>query len=326
MLQSCSTPKNAIYWVSGVKTECSAGAGKMQCLNVFKGEDLANATWQNFYSPIEGFSFEEGYFQKIEVKETKLDPSEVPADASTIKYKLIQVLDKKEDNRANLNNDWTLVKLNGAPLNRMVKAPTMNIDLSKKMISGNGGCNNFSGKIKSVTTTNITIDGLRFTKKACFNKNVEVEFQNALNTVVTYTLENDTVSFFDENGTNVLTFIKKKPVTYNQRLHDIWVTTKIEGGPLNRMVKAPRLEINLTEMRIMGNDGCNSFTGTIQNISETNIQFGPIAGTKKMCPKMETANKFNAALQKVKGYTLDKLTLTFVDENGNEMLSFLKVD
>ena len=39
----------------------------------------------------------QGYLYKIEVEEEQLDPQQVPADASSIKYTLVSVLEKNED-------------------------------------------------------------------------------------------------------------------------------------------------------------------------------------------------------------------------------------
>ena len=71
LLNACSNSKNKIFWVSGMKTECSGGAGKMQCLIVHKGKNLDEAIWENFYSPIEGFEFEEGFMKKLEIREER---------------------------------------------------------------------------------------------------------------------------------------------------------------------------------------------------------------------------------------------------------------
>lgn len=112
----------------------------------------------------------------------------------------------------------------------------------------------------------------------------------------------------------------------NQQLHDIWMVTSINEKPLNKMVSIPRLEINLTEMKIFGNDGCNDFTGTIKTATKTALAFNTIASTKKMCLKAGVEAEFYKAMNTVKGYSLKGLRLTFTDTDGNEILSFLKVD
>lgn len=325
LIQSCSSSKNRIFWVSGVKIECSSGAGKTACLNVHRGVDIANPNWENFYAPIDGFDFIEGYLQKIEVRETKLDNTEIPADASYVKYTLVKVLDQQKDNRTELNGSWKLVKINANPLNRMVVVPAMTIDLSKNILAAHGGCNDFSGKIKLLTQTSISLGEVAGTAKACINKNIETEFKQALNSIASYDVNNETLTFFNENDKEVLRFLKNEN-NGNISLHDIWVATRIEGNPINRMSPAPRLEINLTAMRVMGNDGCNDYSGEIKQASDNQLILGTLISTEKLCSKMETPNRYNTAMNKVKGYRLKERSLILVDDNGNEVLSFLKSD
>lgn len=212
ILNSCATRvKNySTFWVSGYKSEASAGAGKMMVLNVYRGENLKNAKWENFYAPIEGFQFEEGVSQKIEVKETQLDPAKVPADASSIKYELVKVLERQKDLRSSeIKGDWILVELDGGPINRMVKVPTAKIDISTRMISGFGGCNNYSGKIENLTSKDFKTDKVLSTMMACMEKNIEPEFGKALSEVETYKIKDGKLYFYNASGKNVLTFIRK---------------------------------------------------------------------------------------------------------------------
>ncbi|HBL80582.1 MAG TPA: heat-shock protein HslJ, partial [Aequorivita sp.] len=47
------------------------------------------------------------------------------------------------------------------------------------------------------------------------------------------------------------------------RLHDIWALKAINGEAIDRdnFQKQPVLEIHLNEMKIFGNDGCNTMFG-----------------------------------------------------------------
>ncbi len=69
--------------------ECSAGAGRMQCMQV---KESASAAWTNFYSNIEGFTYEPGYEYVLKVKTEKIENP--PADASSIKYTLVEQVSK----------------------------------------------------------------------------------------------------------------------------------------------------------------------------------------------------------------------------------------
>jgi hypothetical protein len=76
--------------IIGAQTvDCSAGAGRMKCLQV---KENASESWTNFYSNIEGFTYEPGYEYVLQVKTEKIDNP--PADASSIKYTLIKQVSK----------------------------------------------------------------------------------------------------------------------------------------------------------------------------------------------------------------------------------------
>lgn len=210
-----STDKTAetILFVNSAKVDCT-GVGAMKCLQTQESETLTN-DWKNFYGNIEGFEYEPGYIYKISVKKEKLDPATVPADASSIKYSLIEVLEKNIDEKMRLNDIWALKAIDGE---------------------------------------------------------------------------------------------------------------MIDTAELSRMQKQPVLEINLTEMKIFGNDGCNSMFGNLESLDEKNIAFGAMGGTKMACPNMELSSKYTTALSKTKTYKLDGLQLFFYDAEGNEVLKYQKAD
>src|SRR5680860_329100 len=85
-----------IYWINSYKVYCTGIAPQM-CLQIQKGKKLEPGTWQMFYSDINGFDWEPGFIYQIIVRENKIPPSQVPADASDITYTLVKQLDKQRD-------------------------------------------------------------------------------------------------------------------------------------------------------------------------------------------------------------------------------------
>lgn len=203
-----------IWWINGSKVDCS-GVGPVKCLQIQKSDTLQPGNWQNLYTEIEGFNFQSGYLYKVKISESKLEPSKIPADGSSIKYKLVEILEKMPDPRFALHDLWVLEAING-----------------------------------------------------------------------------ETV---------------KKPENDNQR-------------PL------PAIEINVTEMRVMGSDGCNRLTGSITKLENGEIELGPVAQTKKLCIDTDIPDRFNPLLSQTKKYHRDGLYLIFSDETGKELLRFKKVD
>lgn len=224
------------------------------------------------------------------------------------------------------SGSWTLATLNDSPINRMVAVPTLEIDTDAMRVFGNSGCNTYNGPLEALNSKEFKVsDKIASTMMACNTENIEGTYLQTLATATKYEVKNGMLKLYNKTGKNVLSFIKNTNVA-NQRLHDIWMVATIDGNPINRMVTVPRLEINLTEHKIFGNDGCNEYNGTIDQVSPTTIKFGKIASTRMMCENMDITNKFNAALGKVSSYKLDGLKLKLMDANGKEVLSLIKTD
>jgi len=76
------------FIVASQTVDCT-GVAPMKCLQVKEKE---SESWQNFYSNIEGFTYEPGYEYILKVKTEKI--ANPPADASSIKYTLIKQVSK----------------------------------------------------------------------------------------------------------------------------------------------------------------------------------------------------------------------------------------
>ena len=81
--------ENKILYVDSMLVDC-VGVGPQKCMKV---REDPNSNWQNFYDSIKGFDYAEGKSYKISVKVT--DVKNPPADASSKKYELIEILDQR---------------------------------------------------------------------------------------------------------------------------------------------------------------------------------------------------------------------------------------
>jgi heat shock protein HslJ len=208
LLQSCNSTKTETFWVNSYKTECDAGAGKMQCLLVNKNIDLENGDWQNFYNNIEGFTFKSGYFQQIKVKVTTLNSDEIPADASSLKYTFMEILNEQKDDRFALNDIWLVQKINGKNITTQTNLPQLEINVAKMQVMGTDGCNNFRGGIKTLTSTEIIFGNLASTRKMCMDMTTTNNFNKALHKTTHYKKENLKLLFFDKDGNEMLVLKK----------------------------------------------------------------------------------------------------------------------
>ncbi len=209
------TPKrgemeSVTYWVNSYRVDCT-GAGPMACLQIRREE---SGPWELFYSEIEGFEYVPGYIYRIRVREEPLDPAQVPADASSIRYSLVAMDEKNVDRTLRINDIWILRELEGREL-----------------------------------------------------------------------LETD----------------------------------------IPAANKRPYIEFHVRDRRYMGNDGCNSFRGSLEALGERELRLGPAMGTKMSCPDMTLPALFLQLLARVDGYEIVERGLRLM-EGDVEMLRFSKAD
>lgn len=221
LIIGCSpqTGKNAsanvyTYWIDSARVPCTSVVPQ-QCLRVKKGTEFATAEWQYFYGTIEGFDYEPGSVYQLRIKETPRSAADTPADASSIIYSLVEIVEKKPDAKLRLYDIWALEAIDGE----------------------------------------------------------EMDF-----------------------------------------------TDNAKG------LQHPSIEFNLTEMRVMGTDGCNRFQGAIDEISGTKLQLGGLFGTEMACPDMATPRQINQALSAVAAYDIKGLKLQLLDKSGKVLLRYRKVD
>ncbi|MCB0454035.1 MAG: DUF4377 domain-containing protein [Aequorivita sp.] len=206
---STEKAEETILYVNSSKVDCT-GVGKMKCLQTQESVTLKPNDWKNFYGNIEGFEFEPGYIYKLAVKKEKLDPATVPADASTLKYSLVKVIEKNKDEKMRLDDTWTLKSINNEAIDSETfkKQPILEIQLNKMKIFGNDGCNNMFGSIKSLNKNNITFGALGGTKMACPNMEISSKYTSALGKTKTYKIDDLQLYFYDADGNELLRFEK----------------------------------------------------------------------------------------------------------------------
>jgi heat shock protein HslJ len=77
-------------WVASENADCQ-GVSEQKCLLIKESND---EDWSLFYDDIEGFDWEKGYEYELLVTESKVKNS--PADASSIKWKLVKIISKEK--------------------------------------------------------------------------------------------------------------------------------------------------------------------------------------------------------------------------------------
>lgn len=210
---SCGGTKNermetVTYRVNSFRVPCT-GVAPMECLEIRRGD---SDSWQLFYSEIEGFAFEPGYLYRIRVREEKLDPTQVPADGSSIKYTLVAVVEKIPDPKLRLNDIWMLQEMEGLELTDEVlgeylNRPSIEFHLRDRRFMGSDGCNRFRGNLTSLGDRELQMGTAMSTKKSCGDMRLPDTFMKLLTRVDAYDLREGTL-ILSEGETELLHFRK----------------------------------------------------------------------------------------------------------------------
>ena len=166
-------------YVAPRTADCSVG-GRGECYLI---KSSADDNWVMIAEDIVGFEYEEGFVYRVLVKKIK-----VVDDFGTERsaYQIVEILEKNPYTGKKVKEEETSIKSTDYSLTRLVHGGTemsvpenivLSIDLEKKQISGNGGCNNFFGPIAFDGTSNVTIGPLGMTRKLCAGEELN-QFEN----------------------------------------------------------------------------------------------------------------------------------------------------
>lgn len=204
MLSCTQSAKNEYtYWVNSYQVNCS-GVGKMSCLLVQKADIAEVGEWQNFSSKIEGFEFEPGYLYKLKVKEEAVENP--PADASSIKYTLVEVLEKTEDPKFKINNSWLIISINGEAVEVGTGRENAALEFSipDMRMGGSNGCNRLMGSIQKFDDGIIEFGPIAGTMMMCPNMTIPEKLDATLPLIKLFELDGDQLILKDADENELI--------------------------------------------------------------------------------------------------------------------------
>lgn len=207
LLGSCSDKKEVeTYWVNSLRVACT-GEAPMRCLQVQRGEQIEPSAWEYFYSSIEGFDYKEGYIYQLTVEEEQIENP--PADGSSIRYQLVDVLSQEMDPKVRLHDLWVLEEMGGVALDVEEELrPGMEINLHENRVMGFDGCNNFTGPIASVGQKELVFGVLAGTRKMCPEMSLSDRFNTLMPQVQNYELEEGQLVLMSDDNQPLFSFQK----------------------------------------------------------------------------------------------------------------------
>lgn len=195
-----------VYWVNSTKVSC-VGLASTKCLQIQKSETPDPLAWESFHGSIQGFEYEAGYIYKIVVKENHLDPADLPADASSIEYTLVEILEKRQDLKLRINDIWVAIEIKGEILpseEDSISLPQLEINVGEMRYMGNDACNNYNGGIIELDDQTIRFGIAAGTRMMCMDMKIPDLFNTSLPEVLTWEIQENKLQLFDANGKEVM--------------------------------------------------------------------------------------------------------------------------
>lgn len=216
LIMSCSAgdkqDSRFILWINSSMGPC-VGMAPTLCLQVQKADTLDPHSWESFHYPIKGFQFQEGYFHKILVQEHKLDPQDLPADAPSVVYSLVEVLERRQDLRFSISGTWELRQINQENLEAAKEAnpaPDLEIQIGAMRYRGQDGCNNFSGGIIQLDEHTISFGIAAGTRMMCADMHIPDLFNASLPEVRLWNIQDGRLHLADLNGKVLMQLVRKE--------------------------------------------------------------------------------------------------------------------
>ena len=195
-----------VYWVNSTTVSC-VGQAPSKCLQVQKSETLDPLAWDTFPASIEGFEYEPGYIYKIVVKETHIDPADLPADVSSIEYTLVEILEKRQDMKLRINDIWLVIEINGKILHAgpdSISFPRLEINVGEMRYTGNDACNNFNGGIIELDESTIRFGVSAATRMMCSDMEIPDLFNTNLPEVASWKIKENKLYLSDTDGKELI--------------------------------------------------------------------------------------------------------------------------
>lgn len=223
---------------------------------------------------------------------------------------------------------WALKTMEGEAAEEAFKGsiPSLSFDTEKNTISGNSGCNTFTGGYTLDEKNIFSAPRLAATMRMCLDANKEPQFQKNLSTEATLSIEEGVLTF-KSNGKVTLEFVQgeaPKAVTVtDEALANEWKLTQINGKAANEVFteKVPTMTFN-ADGAVNGNAGCNNYR-TNYKLNGEEISFGVVMSTKMACPNLEGETLFTAALTSPLKAAINGNTLS-LSKDGVVVLEFTK--
>jgi heat shock protein HslJ len=297
----------------------------MECYQVKEDPD---AEWQLFYDQIEGFEWEPGYTYELRVAVHQVENP--PADASSLSYELIEVVDKVETSvKSKMPSQYIQIEQ---------PSPDAELDASKPITVSGLGAGLFEGNVV-VQALDANGNELALTPTIIDSPDAgiggEGPWHVVLNILVDAITSGKIIAFSPspKDGEGWLASDEIMVTFFPGMIPQLslentnWQLISLTDGALNSALAVHHVTalFDPNEGRISGVAGCNRYFASYEMDGDQLLIPGPIGATMMMCPEpqMTIENTYLPALEQVNNYEImPNNTLNLLDNEGNSILIF----
>lgn len=196
-------------------------------------------------------------------------------------------------------------------------------------VYADNGCNVING-VLAVTPGGEMKKASEFlsTMKYCADAPYEIGINMAFETVRKFNIEkisNDYILYMKNSSGNTVMTLRKSDISY---VNGAWQVIKLGSTEINPESEM-KLVIDVPELKVHGNTGCNILNGNIliDPDRQNSIQFKDIATTRMMCPDAENEQQFLVALEEVETVSpAANGTIVLKDSRGQVVITLKRLD
>lgn len=327
---SLPAPLEKTIYVGPALVDCQ-GVAPQKCLQV--KENPADE-YTLFYSQIEGFAYEEGNEYELIVREDKIENP--PADAPNFKWTLVEIVSQTPvvatvtpETSLSLEGqiftlDWYL-SASGEQV-QVLPDTEITAEVKEGRIGGSSGCNSYSASFE-VEGSEVKIGPIVSTLMACPDPVMEQErvYLEALQKADSYNLSDGTLTFIDDEGNTILSYIVAEPLSL---VGTYWEAISYNTGKdsVSTLISGTKITAFFDEEgNLSGTAGCNNYNATY-TVDGNSISIGPAASTRMFCGEpegvMDQETAYLMSLEKASTYEIKGDTLSIFAADGSRLADY----
>lgn len=228
-----------------------------------------------------------------------------------------------------IEGEWTIYSVRGNIVTGEER-PYVCFDLPANRMYGSNGCNIINADISVKAPSSISIENMVSTMKACADAPFEYLINLALADVKSYSARQEGPdTYLDlkaQNGSTLIT-LRRHNMEF---LNGPWAITSLNSTamPAEGSEDAATIVVDIPQLRIHGNTGCNIFNGNlfIDPDKERSMQFTDIITTRMACAPDSRETELLLALEAVESARQTGAdTVGLYDVEGNEIITLKRM-